>query len=651
MQEKKQKRAVRTFITILLPVLCLLLIAAPALETMQIETLYRRANETLIAYKAYVDADERLRDYNNACREQARLFLNSGSPADAEAYFSVTDSEGAGKGVDVMLKEAGDPCNLRTALGVLEAEAGALRETERHAMKLAALSYGLAPGELPETIAEYPVEEREDRLVSEQKRDEAGELLYGSEYCEKAESISEKCLGLFSGAETELQEQIRSLNAQTEYSLRIQHILLGVSAAGLIGLILFLRYQARIDAKEEHERLVELEEAKCRAEAEDRTKTAFLLNISHDIRMPMNEVLSFANLAEKHIGDENAVRGMLSKIRSSSGHMINIVNDILELNRLENDAVEITEVSGDMLRCGEELEMMVRAQAAAKGVTYSLEIGSIENRYVYLDIMHTVRLLVNLVVNGIKYTPAGGKVTLSVEQEGAPVNGTARYVFRVKDTGVGMNSEFVKRLFEPYAREKDREEGIRGAGLGLTITKKLTDSMGGTISVQSEPGKGSEFTVILPFRVQTPAEITMHYGEAVEKDNAAKAGRATLREKRILLADDNELSREIMSETLHTEGARTVKAEDGQEALRLFVENPEGYFDLILLDTDMPGMNGFEAAVSIRSLEKGSRLPIIAVTGAMREEDRVNALSAGMNGVLEKPLNVGELLNIWSRAS
>lgn len=650
MQEKIQNRSVRTAITLLVPALCLLLIAAPVLETLQLEGLYRRANDVLLAYKTYIDAEDQLRSYGHACKEQARLFLNSGEAGDAEVYSSVRFSEGSGTGVDAMLETAGDPFDVRGSLEELSGQANALRETERHAMKLAALSYGLGPKELPRTITEYQEEEWEDRLVSEQMRDEASALLYGTEYCETDASLEIAVEKVFEEAEAGLQEQLRSLNGQIDISLNKQHVFLGVSAAALAGLILFLRYQRKLDAQEEQERLEELEEAKCRAEAEDRTKTAFLLNISHDIRMPINEVISFANLAGKHVEEPEEVSSMLAKIRSSCTHAVNIVNDILELNRIENNAIEIIEVSGDMMRCGEELEMMVSAQAAAKGVKYSLEIGHIEDRYVYLDIMHTVRLLVNLLSNGIKYTPEGGSVTLSLEQIESAKNGVARYEFRVKDTGIGMGSEFVKHLFEPYAREQSREAGIRGAGLGLTITKKLADSMGGTISVKSEPGKGTEFTVVLPFRVQTPEEIAMHYGAAVKTDNPKEEPPRTLHGRHVLLADDNELSREVMGEVLSSEGARTVKAEDGQEALRLFVENPEGYFDLILLDIKMPGMNGFETAVSIRSLDKGKNVPIIAITGSPQEEDRVNTLSSGMNGILEKPLDVGELMNVWRRA-
>lgn len=325
MQEKKHKRSGRAFFMIALPAICLLLIAAPVLETRYIQSLYQRANGILRTYKTYIEAGQRLGKGSSTCRDRARLFLYSGEKAHAEAYFAVESSETGSAAVDALLEETGDPCALRESLIPLNERSVVFYETECHAMKLAALSYGMDLAELPGPLGDYPLEAGEERLNSEQKRDEAYALLYSDPFCEERDAVDAERADLFSAAENDLQEQMLTVNTRIERGLRLQHILLGVSAGAMVALILFLRYCRKMDAAEERERIRELEEAKYRAEAEDRTKTAFLLNISHDIRMPMNEVLSFANLAGKHADEPEKVREMLAKIRSSCGHMINIV--------------------------------------------------------------------------------------------------------------------------------------------------------------------------------------------------------------------------------------------------------------------------------------------------------------------------------------
>lgn len=629
---------------IILPVACLLLLAALVLETLHIMSLYRHTNTEQNVYKTCVAAEQYMETAGSTYTEQARLFVYSGDTRHLEAYFAETGQDGYTVRAMKEIVGSGDPYGLGKLLTPLTERSKALREKELHAMKLAAVSYGMNLSKLPQEVAEYPLTAAEERLNSEQMRDEASALLYGDAYCAENSAVAEERQTLFAGAAYEAETKIREMNKETDVSLKLQRVLLGVSVAAVAALILFLRRQRILDAQAEQAHMAELEAAKDRAETEDRTKTAFLLNISHDIRMPMNEILGFTNLAQKHIDEPERVKESLRKIKSSSGQLLGIINDILELNRLENSTLAITEVPADMMRSGEEIQAMLTSQAVSKGVAYTLDIRGIRDRYVYVDIMHMVTVLTNLVSNAIKFTPAGGSVCLEIEQCTPAQNGRASYRFTVRDTGKGMSPEFVKRLFDPYTREKVQEEGMRGAGLGLTITKRLVDRMGGTIDVESEQGKGSVFTVTMPFRIQTEAEVEVHYGSGHAEDTALVQRQQNLRGMRVLLADDNELAREITGEILRSEGAETEKATDGADALRLFTEKQKGYYGLILLDAHMPVMNGFEAAVQIRKLQAGHKVPIIALASVLQEEDKVNAQAAGINMLLTKPLDINELM-------
>ena len=577
------------------------------------------------------------------------MFVYTGESRYLSAYFTeVRDVRHKDQAL-AQITGSGDPSAVYEPILALAERAETLRDMEYHAMKLAALSYGLDLTGFPEEVRDYPLTESEDRLNSEQKRDDANALLYGDTYCQGRSIIDIETELLLSGAENAAEERVRELSDEIDISLLIQRILLGVSVAAVALLIVYLKRQRERDARYEASRREELEAAKNRAEAEDRTKSAFLLNISHDIRMPMNEIIGFTNLAQKYIADSERVEESLGKIKSSSVQLLNIINDILELNRIENSALEIRETPADIMRSGEEIQPFFLAQAESKGIDYALVIGAVTDRYVYVDIMHMVRVLVNLVSNAFRFTPEGGKVRLEIDQCAPMENGWAKYRFTVSDTGIGMKPEFVQRLFDPYAREKNPEATAYGAGLGLTITKKLVDCMHGSIQVESEPGKGSVFTVTMPFRVQTEEEVEEHYSVDPRTGRPPAPRYTDIKGMRVLLADDNELAREITAEILRGEGAATEKALNGADALRLFTERPAGYYGLILLDTQMPVMNGFEAASQIRALDSGKDVPIIAIASAPWEEDTVNAGVAGMNAVLTKPLDMSELTSVLRR--
>ena len=645
MLENTGKRTGRAILLILPPALCLLLVILIIGVTLRTAALDKQANEALSVYRAYMTADGLFRAGTDTLTEQARLFVYTGDIRYLNAYFTEKDTVRSRERALLEVVEAGDPFGAGDELGRLTERAREMAGTECHAMKLAALSYGLDTDTLPGELAAYPLEPGEERLNNEQKRDAANALLFGEEYCSEKSTVETETESLLALATAFADAHMDELSRRIHVSLLLQRILLGVGLLALAGLFVFAARQKKIRKTFEEARRAELQTARTRADAAERTKNAFLLNISHDIRMPINEIIGFTNIAQKHADEPERVMDSLTKTKASGMQLLNIVNDMLELSRLDNGAFEITETPADIMRTGEEIHAMLTAQAEARGVDYRMIIHPVANRYVFLDIMHMDRVLSCLIANAIKYTPAGGTVRLNVDQTSAAEQGRANFLFTVSDTGEGMSAEFVRHLFEGYAHEGDRTAGSGGKGLSLNIAKRLVDCMGGTMNVMSERGKGTVFTVNMPFRVLNKEETEQYYG--IGGDSSAPEGSSyEMNGRRILVADDNELGREITAELLSAEGAVPEKAEDGGTALRLFSQKPAGYYACILLDTQMPVLNGFETAARIRALDTGRTVPIIAVAARQTEEDRVNAYAAQMNACITKPVEMRELKEV-----
>ena len=518
-----------------------------------------------------------------------------------------------------------------------------------------------------------------------------------------------------------------------------------------------------------------LSDAVAAAETANRAKSTFLSNMSHDIRTPMNAIIGFTTLAISNIDDKNRVKDYLSKTLASSNHLLSLINDVLDMSRIESGKIHLEEVEVNLSDVLHDLKTIVSGQIYAKQLEFYMDAMDVTDEDVYCDKTRLNQILLNLLSNAIKFTPAGGTVSVRVRQLAGKVRGCGQYEFRIKDNGIGMSQEFAQKIFEPFERERTSTVSrIQGTGLGMAITKNIVDMMGGTIKVQTAQGKGSEFIICLPMRTQAEhrpvekiteleglkalvvdddfntcdsvtkmlvkvgmrAEWTLSGKEAVLRarqsiemsdvyhayiidwrlpdmngievtrqirslhddtpiiiltaydwsdiEVEAKAAGVTafcskpmfmsdLREtlmsalgqnqtdaaqellpqknadfkgRRILLVEDNELNREIAQEILREYGFRVDTAENGAVAVEKVCTAAPGSYDLVLMDVQMPVMDGYTATRKIRALDDPARakIPILAMTANAFDEDRCNALESGMNGFLSKPIVIGDLV-------
>ena len=387
----------------------------------------------------------------------------------------------------------------------------------------------------------------------------------------------------------------------------------------------------------------QLEEALSSAEAANRSKSEFLFNMSHDIRTPMNAILGFTDIALRHKNEPERVQDSLKKIKTSGGHLLSLINDILEMSRIEAGKLELVETPLDTRSAIETVGQMSHALAIPKSIDFKTVVTAIRNPYVYADELHINEVLINLISNAIKYTDEGGKVEFRVEQAGDVEDGKVWYRFDVQDTGIGMSEDFQKHLFEAFSREESASVAKReGAGLGLSIVKRIVDMAGGSIKVNSKTGEGSTFTVELPFRVMDAAAIEEYI--SVRHRSESTCEDKSLANRRLLLVEDNEMNREIAPEILEDAGLVIETAEDGAIAVDMVKAKGIRYYDFILMDIQMPVMNGYQATAAIRSLPGGEMVPIIALSANAFKEDVDKSLDAGMNAHVAKPIDVENLL-------
>ena len=386
-----------------------------------------------------------------------------------------------------------------------------------------------------------------------------------------------------------------------------------------------------------------LSEAVRAAETANRAKSTFLSNMSHDIRTPMNAIIGFTTLAVSNIDDKKRVRDYLGKILSSSNHLLSLINDILDMSRIESGKIHLEETEVSLSDVLHDLKTIISGQIYAKQLDLYMDAMDVKDEDVYCDKTRLNQVLLNLLSNAVKFTPAGGTVSVRLKQFPGTVKDSGLYEIRVKDNGIGMSKEFVKKIFSPFERERTSTVSrTQGTGLGMAITKNIVDMMGGTIDVQTEQGKGTEFIVCLPFRIQSEK----HHTEKIAEDTILPAAGSDFRGKRILLVEDNELNSEIAVELLNAYGFVVDTAENGAEAVEKVKNSTPGNYDLVLMDVQMPVMNGYEATKQIRALNDPALagITILAMTANAFDEDRKKALECGMNGFLSKPIVIEELI-------
>ena len=402
--------------------------------------------------------------------------------------------------------------------------------------------------------------------------------------------------------------------------------------------------EAKHYIREQEKRIALLEQELAEAKAANAAKSTFLSNMSHDIRTPMNAIIGYTNLAKKDGNDIRTVHEYLSKIEASSEHLLALINDVLEMSRIESGKMELEASEVDICKAVGEVRDLFATQMQTKNIRYTVDTSQVKDRYVLCDKNRLNRVLLNLLSNAYKFTPENGSVTVTLRQtDGAPA-GCGDYELCVKDIGIGMSLEFAAKVFEAYERERNTTvNNIQGTGLGMAITKNIIDLMGGTIEVNTAPGKGTEFVIHVQFVLQegvSDAE-TAH-------DDATQSGGEELdfSQIRLLLVEDNEINREIAGMVLSEVGFMLEEAVNGQEAVEKVTATEPGYYDVVLMDVQMPVMNGYEATKAIRALDNPAlaNIPIIAMTANAFSEDIKAAEDAGMNGHIAKPLNVPKMM-------
>ncbi len=396
---------------------------------------------------------------------------------------------------------------------------------------------------------------------------------------------------------------------------------------------------ARKAANDTQELNAKLQIAAEKAESANRAKSTFLFNMSHDIRTPMNAIIGYADLASRHSDDPAKLKKYMENIQVCGQNLLMLLNNVLDLARIENDKTEMEYSVSDVEKDFRNCIAMFRNQADSKGQTLTVTT-QLPYPYIYADIPHLTEVCTNLVSNAVKYTGAGGTIRCGVTQKPGEKEGWCDTVVTVADNGIGMSQEFQKHIFEPFERERTSTVSkVEGSGIGMGIVKKLVGLMGGTVEVESKIGVGSTFTVTIPCRIASEEE-------AQAKRAADPADRESLRGTRILLTEDNDLNAEIATELLQEEGCTVDRAKDGVECVDMLEKAANGTYQLILMDVQMPVMNGYDATKKIRRMDdpQKANIPIVAMTANAFSEDKQVALDAGMNDHIAKPINMSVLV-------
>jgi CheY-like chemotaxis protein/two-component sensor histidine kinase len=377
------------------------------------------------------------------------------------------------------------------------------------------------------------------------------------------------------------------------------------------------------------------------AESANQAKSEFLSKMSHDIRTPINGVIGMTGIALKNVTDPKRVEDCLHKINNSSQHLFSLINDVLDMSKIESGKVTVNHEPFDLTEVAEKCGSVIQGQLTGRQIDFILDIDGITHPRLIGDALHLERIIINILGNSVKFTNDGDKIMFNVsELSDDGKNALFRFVF--EDTGIGMSADFLPKIFEQFSQDIEQSRThYKGTGLGMALTKQYVEMLNGTIEVESELNKGTKFTIELPICIDhdAPADAETHAESSLGLDG-----------RKILLVEDNELNAEIATEILKENGAEVTTAENGKAAIDTYLKAPESYFDQILMDIMMPEMDGLTAAKHIRGLDRSDAktIPIIAMTANAFEEDKKAALEAGMNAHIAKPIDIKVLLQVMN---
>lgn len=440
--------------------------------------------------------------------------------------------------------------------------------------------------------------------------------------------------------EIDMESSYRFLEKSNQSSIGVASFAILVAVLTMISWYLAYQKQKEKDRIQQEE----LEKTAEAAEAANRAKSTFLFNMSHDIRTPMNAIIGYAELAGKHLSDSDKLNEYIKNIQVCGKKMLSIIDNVLELARIENNKAVLEE---SITKADDSLDScVIMFQNSIKEKHQELIVDKeIQYPYLYMDNVHVSEIILNILSNAIKYTGEGGKICCSLKQKPYEKEDWCLLEISVADNGIGISEDFQQHIFESFSRERtSTASGIEGTGLGMGIVKKLVDLMKGTIEVESKLGEGSTFTVRIPCLIAKQEEIS-------EKRLIKQEDKKSLAEKRILLAEDNDINAEIAMELLKEEGLILERAENGVICVEKLEKAPEGYYDLILMDVQMPDMDGYDATRKIRRLDdpEKAKIPIIAMTANTFAKDRKMALSSGMDDYVSKPVDMNLLVPLLEK--
>ena len=423
--------------------------------------------------------------------------------------------------------------------------------------------------------------------------------------------------------------------------ITFEQILFGIIVGILVaGMLAACYYQFEIRRYKDYMHEVKLQKAVDDARAANEAKTRFLFNMSHDIRTPMNAIMGFSELLKTHIDEKERALDYIEKIHTSSTFLLSIINYVLEMARIESGEAALKTEEGNFEELVHSLQAVFEPTVNEKHLEYTCTLD-VQHKYVICDKTKVREIILNIVSNSLKYTPEGGKVAFNITEEPSEHTDESIYKIVVEDTGIGMSKEYLPHIFEEFTREHSTTESkVIGTGLGLPIVKSLVDLMNGTIDVESELGKGTRVEVRLPLKTGREDDAFKQEERDIEGNIEQVKG------MRILLAEDNDLNAEIACTILTESGMEVERAEDGRVCLQMLKERPKRYYDAVLMDIQMPNMDGYETAKAIRSLDDSrARIPVIAMTANAFDEDRMKAFEAGMDAHVAKPIDINILMH------